>query len=83
MERKVKCGTLAITTRGNQSETEISGTGLDIMFNWIALTHQVCKTLNVPPTVLAAMLPQAIADYHRNDLKCEIKVAVKGGVTNE
>lgn len=49
MDRNVRGGTLLIKTTGDQPEVEISGSSADIMFNWTALTHQVSKTLNIPP----------------------------------
>ena len=77
MDRNVRGGTLLIKTTGDQSEVEISGSSTDIMFNWTALTHQVSKTLNIPPVSLAAMLPHLVGDYQRTALKYEIRMGGK------
>lgn len=79
MNGKVRGGTLLIRTSGDQSEVEIAGTPADIMFNWTALTRQVCKHLDLPPIALAAMLPQLISDYQRTDLKYEVEMEGKAG----
>lgn len=79
MDRNVRGGTLLIKTAGAQSEVEVSGTRMDIIFNWTALTNQICQTIGVPPIALAAMLPGLISDYKRNALKCEIKMEGKAG----
>ena len=79
MDRNVRGGTLLIRTAGDQSEVEVSGTRMDIIFNWTALTNQICQTIGLPPIVLAAMLPGLISDYQRNVLKCEIKMEGKTG----
>lgn len=74
MNNKVRDGTLLIRTAGDQSSVEVSGTRMDIIFNWTALTNQICQTIGAAPIVLAAMLPGLISDYQRNALKCEIKM---------
>lgn len=68
-----------IRTAGDGSEVEISGTAQDIMFNWTALTNQVCKTFNIPPALLAMSMPQMIRDYQQHALKYEIKMEGKAG----
>ena len=77
MEGKIRGGILLIRTVGNQSEVEVSGTRMDIIFNWTALTNQICQTIGAPPTALAAMLPRLSSDYQHNALKCEIKMEGK------
>ena len=62
MDKNVRGGTLLISTIGNRSNVEISGTKADILFNWTALPHQICKTAGIPPIALAAMLPQLVRD---------------------
>ena len=52
MDRNVRGGTLLIRTVGDQSEVEVSGTRMDIIFNWTALTNQICQTIGVPPIAL-------------------------------
>ncbi len=66
MDTNVRGGTLLIRTAGDQS--------MDIIFNWTALTNQICQTIGAPPIALAAMLPGLISDYQRNALKYEIKM---------
>lgn len=78
MSGRVRGGTLFIKTTGDQSEAEISGTPRDIMFNWIALTHQVSKALNIPPIALAGMLPGLLQDYQSHALKYEVKMGRMG-----
>ena len=60
MERKSK---LYIVTDHGQSQAEIVGTPSEIMFNWSALTNQICLKLNLPPTQLAFMLPGLLGTY--------------------
>ena len=74
MDRNVRGGTLLIRTAGDQSEVEVSGTRMDIIFNWTALTNQICQTIGVPPIALAAMMTGLISDYKRNALNCKIKM---------
>lgn len=78
MSGRVRGGTLFIKTTGDQSEAEISGIPRDIMFNWIALTHQVSKALNIPPIALAGMLPGLLQDYQSHALKYEVKMGRMG-----
>lgn len=73
---KRKKGTLSITTDGEQSQVQISGTPADIMFNWTALTHQVSETLGIEPVALAVGLPQLVSDYKRT-------ISAKNGVKME
>lgn len=68
-----------IRTVGDSSEVEISGTAQDIMFNWTALTNQVCKTFDIHPALLAMSMSQMIRDYQQHALKYEIKVEGKAG----
>ena len=79
MDTNVRGGTLLIRTAGDQSEVEVSGTRMDIIFNWTALTNHICQTIGAPPIALAAMLPGLISDYQRNALKYEIKMEGKAG----
>lgn len=69
MQGKVRSGKLSIETHGSESTAEISGCGEDIIFNWIALTNQICKALHIPPAALAVSMPGMVADYERRDLK--------------
>ena len=62
MDRKSK---LYIETDHKRSEAEIVGTPSEIMFNWAALTNQICLKLNLPPTQLALMLPGLLGSYQR------------------
>ncbi len=62
MERKSK---LYIETSHGQSNAEIVGTPSEIMFNWSALTNQICLKLNLSPTQLAFMLPGLLGTYQR------------------
>lgn len=62
MERKSK---LYIETDHGQSEAEIVGTPSEIMFNWSALTNQICLKLNLSPTQLAFMLPGMLGTCQR------------------
>ncbi len=45
MDGNIRGGTLLIRTVGDQSEVEVSGTRMDIIFNWTALTNQICQTI--------------------------------------
>lgn len=45
MDGNIRGGTLLIRTAGDQSEVEVSGTRMDIIFNWTALTNQICQTI--------------------------------------
>ena len=71
---KTRGGKLSITTQGDRSQVEVAGTPVDIIFNWTALTNQVCKTLGVPPIALAAMLPQMVSEYQGTALKSEMRM---------
>ena len=62
MERKSK---LYIKTDHGRSEAEISGTPAEIMFNWSALTNQICLKFNLSPAQLALMLPGLLGTYRR------------------
>ena len=74
MSGKIRGGTLLIKTAGDQSEVEISGTPSDIMFNWLAITDQVSKSLDIPPIALAGMLPGLLQDYLSRALKYEVRM---------
>ena len=80
MDKKMMGGTLLIRTSGDRSNVEISGTKADILFNWTALTHQICKTAGIPPIALAAMLPQLVSDYQQHSLKDEVRMERKAEV---
>lgn len=60
MERESK---LYIKTTNSQSEAEISGTQAEIMFNWAALTNQICRKLHLHPAQLSLMLPGLLGNY--------------------
>ncbi|MCI8538275.1 MAG: hypothetical protein HFF18_06375 [Oscillospiraceae bacterium] len=77
MDKNIRGGTLLIRTAGEQSNVEISGTRTDIIFNWTALTNQICQTIGLSPLALAVMMPEMISDYRRNAIKCEIKMEGK------
>ncbi len=62
-------GRLCIESSGLQSKVEVQGKPSDIMFNWVALTHTICKDLGMPPLALAGMLPTLIEDYQKKALK--------------
>ena len=78
MENK-RDGALSIRTDGDRSEVRISWSNNDILFNWVALTHQVCKSLNVSPILLAASMPGAIADYLTHDFNYETRSSGEEG----
>lgn len=60
MDRKSK---LYIETTSTQSNAEITGTPAEIMFNWAALTNQICRKLNLHPAQLSLMLPGLLGSY--------------------
>lgn len=64
-----KSGKLSITTDGDQSTVDIVGTGQDILFNWIALTHSIVSRLHIPVELLAVSLPTMMARYEKEDLR--------------
>lgn len=39
------------------------GSRKDLVFNWTAITSQVCKELGIPPFLLAAAMPDMVRDY--------------------
>ena len=41
----------------------ILGSRKDLVFNWTAITSQVCKELGIPPFLLAAAMPDMVRDY--------------------
>lgn len=69
MNRMIRGGKLCIETNGDQSTVEVAGTGKDILFNWTALTHQICRQLDVEPSILALAMPGMLRDYERKQLK--------------
>lgn len=79
MEKEVIGGTLFIKTTGDSSEVAVEGTRRDILFNWTALTNQICKTLGTSPALLAVAMPHMIRDYQQHSLKYEIKMEGKAG----
>lgn len=64
-----KSGKLSITTDGAESTVEIEGTGQDILFNWIALTHSIVSRLHIPVELLTLSLPTMMARYEKEDLR--------------
>lgn len=64
-----KGGKLSITTDGDQSTVDIVGTGQDILFNWISLTHSIVSRLHIPVELLALSLPTMMARYEKEDLR--------------
>ena len=64
-----KGGKLSITTDGDQSTIDIVGTGQDILFNWIALTHSIVSSLHIPVELLTLSLPTMMARYEKEDLR--------------
>ena len=64
-----KGGKLSITTDGDQSTVDIVGTGQDILFNWISLTHSIVSRLHIPVELLALRLPTMMARYEKEDLR--------------
>lgn len=75
----VRGGVLSIRTCGDQSDVEVAGTRKDILFNWVAITHQVSRMLNVPPEMLAIAMPVAVRNYLKHDLDYEIHTSGKAG----
>ena len=75
----VQGGVLSIRTCGDQADVEVSGTREDILFNWVAITHQVSRMLNVPPEMLAIAMSAAVRDYLKHDLNYEIHISGKAG----
>lgn len=64
-----KSGKLSITTDGAESTVEIEGTGQDILYNWIALTHSIVSRLHIPVELLSLSLPTMMARYEKEDLR--------------
>lgn len=56
-------GMLSIKTDSDGSTINIAGTEGEILFNWVALTHNVCKTLNIDPVHLAAYMPGLVTEF--------------------
>lgn len=74
-----KQSTLSITTTDAGVQMNIIGSKKDMLFNWTAITSQVIQELGMPPVVLAASLPQMVAEYERVYLKEVTRVAVPMG----
>ena len=78
---------LYIETGTETSHVEIIGTRQDILFNWTALTHQICRKLGYSPLQLSLMLPGLIDGYQRNALKAYSEVDLstmrKGGMEGQ
>ena len=64
-----KGGKLSITTDGDQSTVDIVGTGQDILFNWISLTHSIVSSLHIQVELLTSSLPTMMARYEKEDLR--------------
>lgn len=64
-----KSGKLSIPTDGAESTVEIEGTGQDILFNWISLTHSIVSSLHIPVELLALSLPTMMARYEKENLR--------------
>ena len=64
-----KGGKPSITTDGDQSTVDIVGTGQDILFNWISLTHSIVSRLHIPVELLTLSLPTMMARYEKEDLR--------------
>ena len=64
-----KGGKLSITTDGDQSTVDIVGTGQDILYNWIVLTHSIVSSLHIPVELLSLRLPTMMARYGKEDLR--------------
>lgn len=64
-----KSGKLSITTDGAESTVEIEGTGQDILFNLLALTHTVANRLQIPLELLALSLPTMMAQFEKEALR--------------
>lgn len=56
-------GMLSIKTDSDGSTINVAGTTGEILFNWVALTHHVCKTLSIDPAGLAVTMPKLINDF--------------------
>ena len=64
-----KGGKLSITTDGDQSTGDIVGTGQEILYNWIVLTHSIVSSLHIPVELLSLRLPTMMARYEKEDLR--------------
>ena len=64
-----KGGKLSITTDGDQSTVDIVGTGQEILYNWIVLTHSIVSSLHIPVELLSLRLPTMMARYEKEDLR--------------
>ena len=82
MENTKGGGIMRIETNGDRSTVEITGTTQDIIFNWVALTHQMTEVTGILPLVLAATLPNMIEDYKRNELKGSETIRSSKGPAN-
>lgn len=62
-------------TEKDGPQTRILGNKADLLFNWTAITSQVCKELGIPPFLLAATMPDMVRDYDKS-LKGMTRIAV-------
>lgn len=62
-------------TEKDGPQMRILGDKADLLFNWTAITSQVCKELGIPPFLLAATMPDMIRDYDKT-LKGFTRIAV-------
>lgn len=69
MNNMIRGGKLCIETNGDRSTVEIAGTPSDLLFNWTALTYQICKSLHTDPLSLALVMPGMLRDYEQKQLK--------------
>lgn len=77
MDDNRKHGALSIKTTGDKSEVTIEGTPVDAIFNWTALTNQICETYKIPAVFFAANLLPWLQEYRSKDLKESIAVNMK------
>lgn len=54
----------SIAEKGGPQLT-IVGNKKDMVFNWTAITSQVCKELGIPPILLAASMPSMVQEYDK------------------
>lgn len=52
-------------TEKDGPQMRILGDLKDLVFNWTAITSQVCKELGIPPFLLAASMPDMVRDYEK------------------
>lgn len=73
-----KGGKLSITTDGAESTIEIEGTGQDLLFNLVVLTHAIAKGFQIPSKLLALRLPALLARYERTGLRESVLMDLSG-----